>query len=205
MLKRNDLIAYAMNVASYLISKVEGINQIILHGSIARGDFDEESDIDLFIEAGKKAEQKIHQALENYSKTTNYRQWELKGIKNSISVIVGELESNEWRDLKRAMMNTGLLLYGKYKASTEKIQSYTLFSFENIKPEKKRVAVFRKLFGFTRGIKKYQGLAQKIKAMKVGKGALLVPLEHVNELRNYFQKEKIPVGLYDLWSDEKLG
>jgi len=51
MLSQNEIIAYAMDFCSYLISKIDkGINSIILYGSIVRGDFDEESDIDLFID-----------------------------------------------------------------------------------------------------------------------------------------------------------
>ena len=53
-MERNELIAYAMDFASYLESKIEGINRIILHGSVSREDFDEESDIDIFIDTKEK-------------------------------------------------------------------------------------------------------------------------------------------------------
>ena len=33
MAEKNELIAYAMDFASYLISKIKGIDRIILHGS----------------------------------------------------------------------------------------------------------------------------------------------------------------------------
>ena len=46
MPQKNELIAYSLDFASYLISKIKGIDRIILHGSIAKGDFDEESDVD---------------------------------------------------------------------------------------------------------------------------------------------------------------
>src|SRR3989344_5312595 len=114
-MERNELIAYAMDFASYLISKVEGVNKIILHGSIARGDFNDNSDIDLFIDAhDKKMEKKIHTIEDNYYKTESYHRWKLKGLKNDLSLIIGKLDSDEWKDLKRAILNTGLILYGKY-------------------------------------------------------------------------------------------
>jgi len=205
MPEKNKLISYAMDCASYIILKVEDINRIILHGSITRGDFDEESDIDLFIDTkNKKLEKTIKNILDNYYKTETYRKWELKGINTPISIIVGDLDGSEWKDLKRAMMNTGLIIYGKYKAESEKVNHYTLFSFENIKPDKKRVAIHRKLFGFTLNKKRYSGVLDKINAKKINKGTILVPIEHVNELKNYFQKQKITVKLYDLWSDTKL-
>jgi len=205
MAQRNKLIAYAMDFASYLESKIEGINRIILHGSVSREDFDEESDIDIFIDTKEKnLKNKTAKVLEDYYKTNKYKEWELKGIKNAISIITGELDSNEWKDLKRAIMNTGIILYGKYKANAEKINHYTLFSFENIKPNKKRIAIFRRLFGFKIKDKEYSGIIEKLNAKKVGKGTLLVPIEHVNELKKYFQEKKVAVKLYDFWSDYKI-
>ena len=93
MLKRNEIIAYALDFASYLLSKLENgeINRIILHGSVARGDFDEESDIDLFIDINDiKFEKRIAKLLENYYKTNSYKEWELKGLTNEISIILGK-------------------------------------------------------------------------------------------------------------------
>lgn len=205
MPQKNELIAYAMDFASYLVIKVGNINQIILHGSIPRGDFDEESDVDIFIDTNEKnAQNKIENALENYYKTTKFKEWELKGIKNSISLIIGKLDSNEWKGLKRAIMNTGIILYGKYKANAEKVNHYTLFSFENITPDKKRIALFRKLFGFKTKNKKYSGLTEKLNLIRIGKGTFLVPIEHVNELKSFFHERKVAVKLYDFWSDYKI-
>ncbi len=201
MAERNELIAYALDFVSYLISKEKRIDKVILYGSIARGDFDEESDIDLFIDTKDKIEKKVFKILDNYYKTKKFREWELKGIKNDFSCIVGRLDSKEWKNLKRSIINTGFVLYGKYKAESEKINQYTLFCFENIKPDKKRVVIFRTLFGFSSNRKKYPGLVEKINAVKVGKGCILVPAEHTNELKKYFQKKKVTVRLYDLWSD----
>jgi len=201
MLEKNELIAYAMDFASYLISKIDGINMIVLHGSVARGDFDESSDVDLFIDVDKKTEKKIKNVENNYYKTNKFKEWKLKGIENDFSIIVGRLNSKEWKNLKRAIMNTGLFLYGKYKGDIEKIKHYTLFSFENIKPDKKRVSIFRKLFGFKVGKKRYLGLIDKINAIKIGKGSILVPIENVNELKRYFQEKRVSVKLYDVWLD----
>ena len=204
MAKRNELIAYAIDFVSYLISKEPEINRIILHGSVARGDFDEESDIDLFVDVlkyDKKVEKKINNITNDYHKTKKFKEWELKGIKNTISLIVGNLDKNEWKELKRSIMNTGIVLYGKYKGEVEKIKQYTLFSFENIKPDNKRVAVFRKLFGFKLKNKAYSGIIEQYNGIRVGKGAVLIPIENVNAIKEYFQEKKIPIKMYDLWSD----
>ncbi|MBS3080276.1 nucleotidyltransferase domain-containing protein [Candidatus Pacearchaeota archaeon] len=204
MTENNELISYAMDFVSYLLSKVNGINRIILHGSVARGDYVEDSDVDLFVDAKKNIEKEVNKALENYPKTKKFQEWKFKGIENEISIIIGNLESREWRDLKRSMMNTGIILFGKYKSEVEKVNHYVIFSFENIKPNKKRVLVYRKLFGFKQGKKEYKGLADEIKAIKIGKGALLVPIEHANELKKYLHNIKISLKLYDVWSDESF-
>ena len=204
MISKNDLIAYAIDFVSYLISKQPNIDRIILHGSVARDDFDGESDVDLFIDTKYNLQEKIEKIVQNYGNTENFKIWGLKGIKNIISIVVGDLDSKKWKDLKRGIINTGIILYGKYKAEAEKINQYVLFSFENIKPDKKRVLIYRKLFGFKQGNKKYSGLVEKIKAVKVGKGSILVPIEHVNEFKSYLQKMKVSFKLYDLWSDSKI-
>ena len=203
-MEKNSLIPYAMDFTSYLLSKEKNINKIILHGSVARGDFNEESDIDLFIDADSKLEKKIDKILKNYYKTKRFKEWELKGITNPISIITGKLDSKEWVNLKRAIINTGIILYGKYKSDVEKINHYVLFSFENIKPDKKRVVMFRKLFGFKANGKKYNGMIENIEGIRIGKGVLLIPIEHLKEIKNYFQEKKVSVKLYDLWSDVKF-
>src|SRR3989344_7366564 len=93
MPSKNELISYAMDSASYLIGKFDKIDRIILHGSIARGDFDEESDIDLFIDSNEKNVKKINKILEDYYKTNKFKEWKLKGIENPISIITGKLDS----------------------------------------------------------------------------------------------------------------
>ena len=147
MLNRLDLISYAMDFSSYIIRNTEKVDKIILHGSVARGDFDKDSDIDIFIDTlDKKAEKIIKKIEENFYKTDNYKKWKLKGEINKISLIIGKLDSEEWKDLKRAIISTGILLYGKYNSNIQKMKNYVLFVFENIKPESKRVFIHRKLF-----------------------------------------------------------
>jgi predicted nucleotidyltransferase len=201
---QNELIAYSLDFASYLILKLKNIDRIILYGSVARNDFDEKSDVDLFVDTKEKINKKLDLVLDKYYKTRKFKEWQLKGIERDISCISGELDSDEWKDLKRSIINTGIILYGKYKSEAEKINQYVLFSFENIKPDKKRVSVFRSLFGFKTAGKKYAGIAEKIGAVRIAKGSLLVPTEKANELKKFFQNKKISVKLYDLWSDVKL-
>ena len=105
MFKRNELIAYAVDFSSYLLSKSESVEMIILFGSVARGDFDDESDIDIFVDIDEKKEKSIKAILDDYYKTKKYNEWKLKGIDNDISLIIGRVDSEEWKDFEpRTMM-----------------------------------------------------------------------------------------------------
>lgn len=203
-MEQNELISYAMEFASFLIKNLNDIEKIILYGSVARGDFDSDSDIDLFIDADEKKNKKIQELEERFYKTEFAKKWKLKGIENEFSILVGKLDGKEWENLRRAMINTGILLYGKYKSNTEKVYSYSLFVFENIKPDKKRVAVFRKLFGFKISRKSYSGLLEQLQGIKLGKSSVIVPLEHAKKIKDYFHKKKVSFRIYDLWADIKI-
>tara|TARA_Y100000310_G_scaffold280286_1_gene299905 strand:- start:6323 stop:6946 length:624 start_codon:yes stop_codon:yes gene_type:complete len=200
-----NYIAYAMDFASYLISKSNcAIDRIILHGSITRGDFDEKSDVDLFIDTKESNDKKIQKIYQAYQKTKRKQEWNLKDIDFPISMIVGSLDSQEWKDLKRAMMNTGILLYGKFKAEADNVNQYILISIENIKPESRRVSIHRKLFGFTTRNKFYKGLVKEYNGKKINKGTFIVPTQHFQKIKSYLQKNKISGKYIDFWTDTDI-
>jgi predicted nucleotidyltransferase len=205
MTTRNELISYALDFTSYLLAQLNGINRVILFGSVARGDFGSKSDVDLFIDTkNAKLEKEVLNLAETFHRTQKSKSWKLKGVNNDLSCIVGDLDGEEWKDLKRGMVNNAIILYGKYKAAADKIRQYTLFSFGNIKPESKRVALHRQLFGFEQEKRKYQGLTTKFQLVRLGSGTILAPIEYALELKNVFKERKIPVKLYDVWSDYNL-
>ena len=65
-----DLIAYAMDFSSFLIQKTSGekIKNIILFGSVARGEAGKESDVDLFIDV-TKTNPALEKSIRNSSDT----------------------------------------------------------------------------------------------------------------------------------------
>src|SRR3989344_966233 len=198
-MERNELISYAMDFASYLALKVADIDRILLFGSVARGDFDEKYDVDLFVDSRVKwIDKRIDNILKDYYKTRKYKEWQLKGIAKDFSVISGNLEADEWKNLKRAILTDGIILYGRFTGESDKLQQYTLFSFENIKPDKKRVSIFRGLFGFKAGKKEYLGLVEKIGGIRIGKGSVLVSALKSNELKKYLHEKKVNVKIYDV-------
>ena len=111
-MEKTELHSYALDFASYLLSNTGGIQRIILFGSVARGDFDKESDIDLFIDTNdKKLEKIIPKLTDSFYSTEKAKRWKLKGITHHFSCLVGELDSSEWKDLKRSIINHEIVLY----------------------------------------------------------------------------------------------
>lgn len=205
MLNKNQLISYAMEFSSFLVENTDKINKIILYGSVVKGDFNEDSDIDLFIEIlDKKDEKKIKKIEERFYKTNLYQRWKLKGLSNELSLIIGKISDKEWENLKRAMLNTGIMLYGKYKGNVPKTYQYTIFVFENIKPASKRVSVHRKIFGFKVNKKRYHGLLDELKGIRLGKSSIMVSSEYSQKIKDFFKSKKITPKIYDVWRDVRI-
>lgn len=206
MASREALIGYSMNFASFLLDSSVGseISKIILFGSVARGDFTKESDIDIFIDTDEKHEKIIEkiQALFNRSKLDEV--WKLKGVTNEISLKIGRLEA--WK-LKRDIISSGILLYGKYNEMPEKTKYYLLIRIGTLAHKKtsQQMRVWRALYGYAQkvGAKKYiiKGLIERAGGKKLAKGIFIVPMETRKDITTFLTKNKVDSTLYEVWSD----
>lgn len=199
-----QLIAYASAFASFIIPKINGIKEIILFGSSARGEADKESDIDLFFNIESKKHEKqikdiIEKELKKFYTSKIAEQWTLKNIKNPIKVHVGILE--EW-GLKRSIISEGITLYGKYKELPENLEKFCLFNIEPIKNISKRNRIIRKLFG--RAEKNYsaEGIITKEKGKKLSPTSFIVSKEYAENIIKLLGKEKINYKFFEIWSDQ---
>lgn len=205
MTTRTALIGYALSFASFLVDSGVGkeINKIILFGSVARGDFTEKSDIDLFINADEQHEEKIEKTLLLFNSSQIHKMWRLKGVKQEISLKIGRL--NQW-SLRREVLSSGIVLYGKHSELPEKARYYLLVRMElvNIKVSQ-QMKIWRKLYGYVQkiGEKKYvsAGLVEKIGGKKLGKGIIIIPMEKRQEILDFLNKNKVKYKVHELWSD----
>ena len=184
MLKlKNNLLAYTVDFVSFLTERLDlnNIKRIILFGSVARSEASDESDIDLFFDivgSEKSIEINIEKIKSEFLRSIKYEKyWLLKGIKNEIKIKVGKLD--KWKELKNSIISNGLVLYGKFEEMPEKAVHKTLLSWENVKPESKRVLLSKRLFGYKKGKKNYQGLIQKYNGEKISKG--MISVDSTNE------------------------
>ena len=201
-MKKENLIAYALDFTSFLIDNLgREINQVILFGSVARGDFNKDSDIDLSIDTDIK-ENKVRGLFSLFIKSERQRKWELKGIKHEISLKIGVL--NEWA-LKRSIILDGIVLYGKFSETPEKMEPYILLSlsFKGIKKSMK-VKIWRKLYGYKqkvgRKIYETQGIVKELSGKRF-EGNIIIPSRKRENIIDFLKKEKIKYSSSEIWSD----
>ncbi|MFH1376704.1 MAG: nucleotidyltransferase domain-containing protein [Candidatus Woesearchaeota archaeon] len=196
-MEKNKLISLALSFVSFLIIRVK-IKNAILFGSVASNNFDDESDIDLFIETDIKNKSKIINLLSLYKKTKEHENFKLEGIKNEISIKCGNLDN--WKSLKRSIISNGIVLYGRYEENPEKLKHKILFTLtlKNVLRSKK-IKIWRKIYGYNQKMNKktynFKGMAEN----KLGRGAFLASLENSQDIIDYLKKNKIKYTYFDIW------
>src|SRR3989338_104004 len=203
-MKRESLISYAAHFASFVLeSEVsKDITRIILFGSVARGDFDDESDIDIFIDTKKDIEKEMSKLLMLFLSSESQKKWVLKGLKHDLSVKVGDLE--KWK-LRRDILSDGITLYGTCKDVPDHVEYYLLVkpSFKKFN-KNKQIQIWRKLYGYKQSVGKKmyvtQGVITKLHGTRLDR-ACIVPVKNKKELLQFLNKEKIEYTLNEIWSD----
>lgn len=205
-LNKTDLISYASAFVSFILKSLRDFNikEIILFGSIARGDFDKKSDIDIFINIqndrdSNKINKIIDIQLNKFYKSKIRGVWLNKGIYNEFKVKVGVLD--KWK-LKRSIIADGIILFGRYKAYPKEIKHYYLFTFQPIKDVTKRNRVIRKIFGRMDRKAIFTGLVEEGNGKKLSPTSFIVPIDLSNRIFDIFKKEKINYRFYEIWSDQ---
>ena len=201
-MKKNSLISLAESFIAFLIDKIE-IDQAILYGSVVNNEFDEESDIDIFIDSDKKNEKKIINLLELFEKTDIFEKYTLAGTKNKISLKVGKID--EWGGLKRSFISNGIILYGKYKERPNELKAYIIFSIDYKKLKRKdKIKLWRKLYGYKQKVGKKLYEIRGLVKFKLGGGCIIIEPENKRKIIDLLKIYKVDYKLYEIWSDTIL-
>ena len=135
-----ERISYTVDFVSFLLQNVKNlgeINQIILFGSVARGESNRDSDIDLFIDSSKLNKIKIDKIKERFFSSTKFRNyWKPLGVENEINVTTGKID--DWK-LKDSFVSSAIFLYKKYSPDSGSGESKVLLSWESPKKNSNRV------------------------------------------------------------------
>ncbi len=204
-MKKHELIAYAMDFCSFLLRSETGkyIDRIILFGSVARGDFDNESDIDIFIDTDKNIEDTAEKILKSFKKSETNEKWRLKGLKNTISLQSGKIE--KWK-LYRSVISSGILLYGRFEEMPKGAKYYYMLSLNFSKMDRnKKIRIWRELYGYKQkiGEKSFvsKGLLEKLSGKKLKRSVIAVPIESKDKILDFIKKNEIKYEIFEIWTD----
>src|SRR3989338_953254 len=197
---------YAVIVVAHILSSLSGsekkrINNVILFGSIAQMRSSEESDVDIFFDTDApktfqtRLRSRINKIIDELKITPRALEFKIKKIDNEINVIVGKLD--EWNDLQRSIASDGIILYGKYQPKTSSEELYVIFSWENL--GKSKGAVLNKFYGYKIGKRRYPGLIEKIRGIKLGRGTIMVRSENRQIIIDVLEKYGIDYSMFEVW------
>ncbi|MEK6825294.1 MAG: nucleotidyltransferase domain-containing protein [Nanoarchaeota archaeon] len=195
------MLAYVYDFLSVFFDKLkdrEKIRSITLFGSVARGEQKKDSDVDLFIDINDNKLigeiQSFCREAVNEFELRSEKTWKLRGITLPLSVLVGDLQSEQWNELRRELTAYGILIYGK--CSFEKREgdnvliSYDLSSLK----QHQKMAVLRELYGYTlkKGKKVYrrEGIVSSLNIDKLS-NVLFVNVKDASAIREALQKHRV--------------
>lgn len=204
------LHAYAQDAVSFLIQslgkRMEKVKEIILYGSVARGQATSESDIDLFVNTSDLSlEKDVLRSIDEFYQSMKFtRYWKLLGVENEIQCMVGDLAA--WRNLKRSIISQGITLYGKYHERYE-ASHYALFIISGKEKRSEAVKLWRKLYGYRQKVGKKMylspGLVEKYRGKKLAKGIFFLPLQHTEEVIRFLRSHKVRYRLLEVQTDKE--
>lgn len=183
------------------------LRRVILFGSVAVGEHDEKSDIDLFLDTPKDKVKIIEKAVK-YSEKRFYavseKKWSLSGVSTPIKSIVGDLESSRWKEIKSEIISSGITLYGKFESLPENLSHYSLFTYSLSRlSQKEKMKFLRKIFGY-KSIKQgkeyiQDGLLAELGSTKLTSNSILVPVGKSREVQKIFNSFKITPEIREVW------
>lgn len=209
-MKKKDALPYVYDFTRILAGKIDGkAKDIILFGSVARGDFGRESDVDIFVSAPRSkmaAVQKAIDSAQNEFEIYVEHTWKLQGMDLPIKCIVGDINSPRWSELKREIISSGISLYGKYKELPEELKHYFIFSFNLARlKSNEMVAAVRKIYGYStkKGEKTYKhdGLLDDVGGEKMNPGVIMVPADSYKKVYDFFRASKISFRIREIWTE----
>lgn len=182
------------------INGIKGILQIILFGSVARGEDTMKSDIDIAV---------IHSCKDKFELMKEVNKNKTEKIQTTF-ISIDDLPKES--ELVGALSGEGLLLYGRPIAIEEKkiglnakiLISYSLADL----PQTEKVKVNRALYGSISKSdfqgKKYKtetkGLVNEPGIEKINKGVLLVNREKAHKVLNMLKRFNVKVREIPVWS-----
>lgn len=200
-MNRGLLISYAIAFVGFLMRQPEingMIRSVYLFGSVARGDFGKESDVDVFIDTENKNEEAVakaaKKAMKFFLQSEERRKFTLLGVKNEISVKYGDVK--EW-ELYSSIKGEALVLFSSSISSF--FRKHFLVEIKPISVTAKRNKVIRRLAGRKEKGRKEKGLVTLSGGTVIDSRHYVIPAESLNDILSLLSKEKVLYGLREIW------
>ena len=193
--------AYASYFVSFLINSLgdlSDIRAIILFGSVARGDAEKDSDVDIFIDIkkpDKNKEKKFNGILDDFYKSREAFLFKTKSIDNKINLIIGKLD--EWNDLKDSIESNGIILYGNYISGKASGKKHALIYWDGI--GQNRGAFLNKIYGFSIKGKRYDGFLKINNGRRLGKSCIIIPIENLTDLEKILKHYNVNAKIIEIY------
>ncbi|MFH0949526.1 MAG: nucleotidyltransferase domain-containing protein [Candidatus Aenigmatarchaeota archaeon] len=203
-MNREILISYAQAFTSFIFRtpgiKASKIKSVYLFGSVVRGDYDDDSDVDIFIDVDKKYEKEMMKflniALKNFYRSMECEKFQLLGVTNPIKAKWGDVKN--W-ELFGSIKSEGIILY-----SSSIFPFFRKHFFLEIKPVKniaKRNRIIRKLVGRKESFRKEKGLVDQIGGKILDSRHYIIPSEKIQYVTKILSKENAIFEIREMWME----
>src|SRR3990167_3043747 len=183
-MKQNELFSYTYDFVSRILDNkpiFDSVRRIILFGSVVRGDFTNESDVDIFIDVYptipiKEITGLVKKEINKFESKAE-KTWHIRGINLPLKIIVDDFELEKWKELREEVSSYGKIIFGKFEQPQTKKEQKLLITYDikNIS-QKNKMSFLRALYGYTlkKEGKKYiqYGLMTEINGEKLNPGTL---------------------------------
>jgi predicted nucleotidyltransferase len=184
-----------------LLKEVERVEGAVLYGSLARGDYDRRSDIDIMVIIDdKKPMKRLSRITKIITDLRPHR--EIQCVLTNLRDKDEEFYKNVFKD--------GKVLFGKFVLTPEKasLRPFIMISYDLGKvPPSKKVKIAHRIHGH-KSVKKvkgktyryeYKGLKDRYDATFIGKGVIILKKMDADDFISELKKLKIKYKSYDIW------
>lgn len=196
--KDEELIERFINRIKEEISPIEAA---VLFGSMARGDYDKRSDIDIMLIIREEQPQTHNETISRIV-TELHPHREIRTVVTNLRDYDEEYYQNVFRE--------GKVLFGKIILSPENLalKPYLLVSYNlSGKPNTLQVKISKKVHGYTskkvvngkEKIYRYSGLYEQYGGKIVSKSALILPFDKGMEFAEELKQLNVPYTVFKIW------
>ncbi len=184
-----------MNKLTQGLREISGVETVVLYGSIARGDYGPNSDMDiLVIVRDRKSARLVREALSEIDLS--------RPLQPTIRT-AKQLEQTDFGLLRKIFQEGIVLLCNKPQdlpaAGLLQLKPHILFAFD-LKgvPQKEKARLNRLLYHSKTGGHS-GGLVGEANGRKLGRGCILVPKEAQKKIQSLFNRFKVRAESIDIW------